>query len=267
MKQEFFRLLRRDHSLFIEPMKRWVRSFGFDFAAELTSSAGGNQGPSDPESNEVIGPPGEAAVRGSSPNRTPALSGPYEGQLDPDLVRDVFAGANTPVEHSTPTEIQPRFANQTAVSGGEEAAAEEGSSPKAASAVADPTAEAFLEEPEAEADSTQQPQDRPRFGPDSEASSGRDVVARSADTPKPSPDAPPATLVRTMVENIANRPPGAEQGLDLLPDGLEGLFMRNARVNVGVKTLLLNLEPVDLRELTEELNEFARTIGAIDRPA
>ena len=70
-----------------------------------------------------------------------------------------------------------------------------------------------------------------------------------------------------MVETIADRTPGAEQGLDLLPDGLEGLFMRNARVNVGVKTLLLNLEPVDLRELTEELNEFARTIGAIDRPA
>ena len=267
MKQEFFRLLRRDHSLFIEPMKRWFRSFGFDFVDELTGSAGGNQGPSDPESNEVIGPPGEAVVRGTSPYREPALVDPCDGQLDPELVRNVFTAANTPAEYSTHSENPQQFADRTAVSDDEEAAAEEGSSPEVAAAVADPTAKAFLEEPEAEADSTQQPQDRPRFGPDSEASSGHDVVARSAATPKPSPDAPSPTLVRTMVETIAERTPVAEQVLDLLPDGLEGLFMRNARINVGVKTLLQNLEPADLRELTEELNEFARTIGAIDRPA
>ena len=54
--------------------------------------------------------------------------------------------------------------------------------------------------------------------------------------------------------------------VDILPDGLEGLFQRNARVNMALKTLLLNLEPVDLKELTEELKNFAETIGAINRP-
>ena len=104
MKQGFLRLLRHDQSLFIEPVKRWFRSFGFGSAIEATGSPGGNQGPSDPESNQVTGLSGEAVVGGTSPNRAPALVNHYEGQLDPELVRDVFTAAKTPVEDSTPPE-------------------------------------------------------------------------------------------------------------------------------------------------------------------
>ena len=252
MKQRFLRLIRHDRSLFIEPIKRRFRSFGVDFAAELTGSAGGNHGPSDPESNEVVDQPGEAAVRSSSPNRTPALADHYEGQLDPDLVRDVFAVANTPVEHSTLPGNHLEAVILTVGTDCEEVDGEESLSPNSTHTADDEAMRVSLEEQGTEADSIQPPD--------------RDAPSNYASTSKLPAEPRPTTMVKTMVETIADRTLGGEQGLDFLADGLEELFVKNARVNVGVKTLLLNLEPVDIRELTEELQDFAKSIGAIKRP-
>ena len=266
MKQAFFRLIRHDQSLFIEPMKRWFQSFGYDIAIGLTSSAGGNQRPSASKSTNVAGPPKEVVGRGATPKQTPAQVAPDEGQLDPDLVRDVFTRAKIPADNATPPESESPLANRAVVPDQEEAAAEEDSSPKAAALLADRANEDSSDAQTAKADSMQPPQVSPRSSPTTGASTARDVAAQATAAPKATQEAPPTPLVRTMVETVANRAHGVQQELGLLPDGLEELFLRNARVNVGVKTLLLNVDPVDVRELTEELNEFARTIGAIDRP-
>lgn len=267
MKQEFFRLVRHDRSLFKEPMKRWFRMFGLDFDVEPTRCAGGNQGLSDPESSEVIELPGESVIRGKSPDRAPAPVNPYEGQLDPELVRDVFTPAITPTEHSTAPENQPNVVNLTIGTDQEEADGEDGSTPKSPETAHEEAVEVSLEEPGTEAGSPQPPPDNPNSGSNAGEEDGRDASSDSASTSKLPVEAPPTTMVRTMVETISDRDPGVEQSLDLLPDGLEELFIRNARVNVGVKTLLLNLEPVDIWELTGELKDFAESIGAISRPA
>ena len=148
----------------------------------------------------------------------------------------------------------------------EDAAGEDGLSQKSTETSGSEATEDPLDKHEARSGSTQPPNGMTRAGLDDWEGNGGDVSAQSASISKHSTDAPPTTMVKTMVETISDRTSASEQGLDLLPDGLEELFVKNARVNVGVKTLLLNFEPVDIRELTEELQDFAKSIGAIKRP-
>lgn len=270
MKQAFFRLIRHDQSLFIEPMKesmkRWFQSFGYNIAIGPTGSAGGNQRPSGSKSTNVAGPPKETVVRGATQNRTTAQVAPDEGQLNPELVRDVFTRAKITTGNPTPPESEPPLANRTVVPDHEEGTPEEDSSPKAAPLLVDRAKEAPPDAQTGKADSTQPPQVGPSASPSTGASAGRDGAAQATGTSSPIEEAPPTPIARTMVETIAGKANRFPQELSLLPDGLEELFLRNAQVNVGVKTLLLNVDPVDVRELSEELSEFARTIGAKNRP-
>ena len=262
MKQEISRLLRHDRSLFVDPMKRWFRLFGLDIAVEPTRWVGENQAISEPESGEVIAPPGASVLQDKSPNRAPTIVDPYDGQLDPELVRDVFTAPVTPNEHTEFPEHQPHVIKLTAEADELESGDEEDSSTEPAETADQEAMEVLLEEPGLEGGFTHPPSITSEVTADTSGADGSDLSSHPTATSNLTADAPPTTMVRTMVEAIADRTPGAEQSLDLLPDGLEDLFIRNARINVGVKTLLLNLEPVDIRELTEELKNFAESIGA-----
>ena len=215
MKQAFFRLIRHDQSLFIEPMKesmkRWFQSFGYNIAIGPTGSAGGNQRPSGSKSTNVAGPPKEAVDRGATQNRTTAQVAPDEGQLDPELVRDVFARPKITTGNATPPESEPPLANRTVVPDHEEAALKEDSSPKAAPLLADRAKEDSSDAQTAKADSTQPPQVGPRCSPGTGASTGHDGAAQGAAAPKATQEAPLGQMARTMVETIANRAHGVPQ--------------------------------------------------------
>ena len=266
MKQEISRILRHDQSLFIEPMKRWFRLFGLDLSVEPARWAGGIPRLSDQESAEDIELAGESPSQGKRSNRTPAQVDPHEGQLDPELVRDVFTADITPADHFAFSECQSHDVGITVGADQKDADGEDGLSQKSTENSESEATEDSLDEQEARSGSTQLPNSMTRASLGDGEENGGDVSANSASISKHSTDAPPTTMVKTMVESISDRTSGSEQGLNLLPDGLEELFVRNARVNVGVKTLLLNLEPVNIRELTEELQDFAKSIGAIKRP-
>lgn len=266
MKEKISRLLRHDQSLFIDPMKRCFRLFGLDIAVEPTGWTGGNQGISHQASDEVIAPPGASVFQDKNPNRASSLVDPYDGQLDPELVRDVFTESITPAEHSTSPESQPHAVNLAVGVDPEEAGGEDGLSPMSTETSENEAAEDSLDEQEPKSSSTQLPQAMTSVSSGSGEADGSDVSSHSTTVSIHPADAPPTSMVRTMVESIADRTLGVEQDFNLLPDGLEELFQRDARVNVGVKKLLLNLEPVDIRELTEELKGFAESIGAISPP-
>lgn len=76
--------------------------------------------------------------------------------------------------------------------------------------------------------------------------------------------AAPRPLVRTMLETIpAAGDGGAGVGLDISPGFLDEIFNRRAAPNSQARSLLEGREQVDIRQLSEELNEFASMIGAI----
>lgn len=269
MKQAFLRLIRHDSSLFIEPMKRWFQSFGYRTAIGPTGSESGSRRPTASMSANVAGLSvaglsNEAGSSGETLKRTSAQTALDVSQLDAELVRDVFTRAQVSGANATAPESEPSFADGSAVPGHDKTAPEEGSYLEAAALFPVGAQEDFPDVETALADATQLPQAGTRPSPGTGASTGRDIVTQATEAPKVTQEAPSTPLVKTMVETIAKRRGAGEPGLGLLPDGLEDLFLRNARVNVGVKTLLLDVEPVDVRMLIEELNDFARTIGAIE---
>ena len=69
-------------------------------------------------------------------------------------------------------------------------------------------------------------------------------------------------LTKTMVESFPKNLLGSEEGSESLPESLADIFVKKEFVNPQVKALLSGLDPIDCRELTEELHNFARDIGA-----
>ena len=74
---------------------------------------------------------------------------------------------------------------------------------------------------------------------------------------------PDRILTKTMVESFPSNLFGSEdEGSDSLPAGLADIFVKKQYVNPRVKALLRGLDPIDCRELAEELHDFAQDIGA-----
>lgn len=75
-----------------------------------------------------------------------------------------------------------------------------------------------------------------------------------------------APLVHTMVEAIPDSP-ASEGGLsDFLSEDLQDIFKTVDYTNPRTKALLESREHVDVHALAKELDEYARSIGAVPRP-
>ena len=73
---------------------------------------------------------------------------------------------------------------------------------------------------------------------------------------------PDKILTKTMVESFPKTLFGSDEGSESLPESLADIFVKKEFVNPQVKALLSGLDPIDCRELAEELHNFALDIGA-----
>jgi len=87
-------------------------------------------------------------------------------------------------------------------------------------------------------------------------------VPPDADSAQQKKETPVQTLAKTMVESLSRSRADAAKESNYLPENLADLFVKKEFVNPQVKALLYGLNSINCRELADELNEFAREIGA-----
>lgn len=296
--QKLLRRLFKEDSSFISPLAMVPSAGWFRVPGRRRSSQSSTPVVEDPpEAGTAIltAPPVTGEVNGkeeSSMEPTSQSSDPVMttgDELDDDLVREVFGRIKSPKE-APGDEESPDEASSPPAGGlkpeGDDACSDDdvifqaGTTPEP---VADDNATAGIESPHVGGGHTPSQMVGPLMMDDEEHVSGdpdilvrpqksrprdtsprreRELASRAA-RQRQAAEVAPEPLVRTMVEILPKKALEEEEGLNLLPEGLDEIFQHKESSDPRVKMLLMDLEPVDLKELERDLADFAKSIGAV----
>ena len=225
--------------------------------------------PNAPPSDRISSGPGEVPPITSNPVLNPLLNA--EGSLDDELVRDVFGPSQTTessaAESSTAAEEDdPSTADGPVPDGKPQVSTDDQLETEAAGEASGEQTSSIHTVQDAAAVSGPDLDDRgpdpitPRMDPPRHGSSVRDRHVWP-NRQRQVAEVAPEPLVKTMVESLP-KSGGGDVGLDLLPEGLDDIFQQKEYHDPRVKSLLMELEKLDINELTRELTDFAKGIGA-----